>query len=671
MNNDLTTKNNASLVVADSPTSTDQPSDSALADEISLATLAGLPPALQNNALQWHAALLPLLGAANKKGRGAKLAVIAKQFKCQPGWARKKFDRFEKEGFAGLVDRRAAGSDYWQVDEQIGLSDADKETLKTYCESNQRGNEAAIRLMRDDWLVGKIRTAAPIDVLTGYPRGWSERNLARYAPSEIELAAARQGRSATDSKRSLVYTTRRHLYVGQFYLFDDMWHDHYVRLLDTRQIGRPLEFHGLDLASAYKMCWGMRLRREVSDGKGGTKMESLKVEDFRFLLAGFLLSHGYNPRGTTLVVEHATTAIDDRVERLLSIASGGAIKVERGGMQGAAVHAGQYAGRAKGNFRIKAALESLGNLIHNECAFLPGQAGKDRQHAPEQLHGLLKHEDALLWAMSQMPEQRLQWIQWETCTLQQFQIFATELYARINDRKDHRLEGWDERYVPDRRTGKMRRMSPLEIWRPGCRQLRPIRPHVAAMIVGTEGGKERTVRNGEIEINSCEISGDPVRFAAHQLQPRGKYLCVLNPFDSSLNVYDAANRYVATLQRINVPGRDQVDAVLAECGRAEKALVEQLGPMRRRAMKQVQLKSSRHRNNLRVTDLSQPFTAEEKADANERQALTAPMTAFLAEDGSDPYEAESAPAVIAPALHHVADEEGGPAIASFDDFLPA
>jgi hypothetical protein len=81
---------------------------------------------------------------------------------------------------------------------------------------------------------------------------------------------------------------------------------------------------------------------------------------------------------------------------LLAIASGGAIKVERGGMQGAAAHAGQYAGRSKGNFRIKAALESLGNLIHNEMAFLPGQTGKDRQHAPEQLHGLLKHNDALL-----------------------------------------------------------------------------------------------------------------------------------------------------------------------------------------------------------------------------------------------------------------------------------
>jgi hypothetical protein len=223
--------------------------------------------------------------------------------------------------------------------------------------------------MRRQWKLGSIATDTALNPETGYPRGWTERNLARYAPDELELAAARQGRSATDAKRSLVYTTRRDLYVGQYFLFDDIWHDHYCNLLATRQTGRPLEFHGLDLASAYKMCWGMRLRREVADEKnGGTKMESLKWKTFVSCSPAFFFTHGYNPRGTTLVVEHATTAIDERVERCSRSRRAALIKVERGGMQGAAGHAGQYAGRAKGNFRIKAALESLGNLIHNEFA---------------------------------------------------------------------------------------------------------------------------------------------------------------------------------------------------------------------------------------------------------------------------------------------------------------
>jgi hypothetical protein len=634
---------------------------------ISTDALSKLPPELHDETFAWMKALTPIL--AEKKKRLMHLSLVASRFNVSPKTAIKKFYRFKKFGMAGLIDRRAAGSKFWEIEEKVGVSFADRELVRTYCESNQRGNEAAIRKLREDWERGAVTTDAPLDVKTGFPKGWSPRNLARFAPNELELAAARQGRSATDAHRSLVYTTRRHLYVGQYFLFDDIWHDHYCNLLATRQTGRPLEFHGLDLASAYKMCWGMRLRREVADGKGGTKMESLKVEDFRFLLAGFLLQHGYNPRGTTLVVEHATTQIDERVEQVLAIASEGAIKVERGGMQGAAVHAGQYAGRSKGNFRIKAALESLGNLMHNEFGFLPGQTGKDRQHSPEQLYGQLKHNDALLWALSQISEQRAQWLQWDFCTLQQFQIIAAEIYARINERQKHDLEGWDERYVPCRRTGRMRRMSPLEVWRPGSRELRPIQPHVAAMIVGTEGGKERPVRKGEIAFTTSEISGDLLRFDARQLPPRSSYLCVLNPFDTrSLTLFNAKEQYVATLQRIDVPDRDSVEAVHEQCGRAEKALNERLVPLRRRAMTQARLKAGRHRHNGKVLDTSRPFTADEKLDAQERKALTAPMTAFLAEDGTDPYATtEDVPVVVDAAI--VNDDDDAPVIASMEDFI--
>jgi len=629
--------------------------------KVSTKELSELPEGLQEATFEWTRALTPLL--ATKKKRLMHLSLIASRFNVSPKTAIKKFYRFQKFGMAGLVDRRAAGSEFWDIDEKVGLSFADQEMLRTFCEGNQRGNEAAIRDMRRKWQLGIVTTDAPLDVTTGFPRGWSERNLARYAPDELSLAAARQGRSATDAHRSLVYSTRRYLYVGQYYLFDDIWHDHYCNLLDTRQTGRPLEFHGLDLASAYKMCWGMRLRREV-DGK----MESLKVEDFRFLLASFLLTHGYHPDGTTLIVEHATTQIDDRTEKILALASGGKIKVERGGMQGAAAHAGQYAGRAKGNFRIKAALESLGNLMHNEFACLPGQTGKDRQHCPEQLHGLLKHNDALLWALTQLPPERAQWLQWDLCTLQQFQLIAQEVYARINARTKHKLEGWDDRYVPDKQRGGLRRMSPYEVWTPGSRALKPITLEVAAMIVGTTGGQERQVRKDEISITDAAISGDPLRFAASHLPPRSKYLCVLNPFDTKrLTLFNSKGGYVTTLERIDVPCRSNVEALQVSCGRAEKALAERLLPMRRRGMKQARAKRDRALHNGKVTDLSRPFTDAEKIEAQVRRELTAPMTAFLADDGSDPY-ADGAP-VIAAHVVDAAGDDDAPVIASMEDFV--
>jgi hypothetical protein len=638
---------------------------------VSAQTLAGLSETIRADIFKWQAAFLPLI--SDRKKRLAHLDLIAKRFKVAHKTAIKKFYRFRQYGLAGLVDRRAAGSEFWNVDDKIGLSVADRETLKTFCESYQRNNAAAIRDMRRKWQLGKIRTETPLDPATGYPRGWAERNLARHAPDALELAAARQGRSATDAHRSLVYSTRRHLYVGQYYLFDDIWHDHYCNLLDTRQTGRPLEFHGLDLASAYKMCWGMRLRREV-DGR----MESLKVEDFRFLLASFLLTHGWHPNGTTLVVEHATTQIDDRTEKILALASGGKITIERGGMQGAAAHAGQYAGRAKGNFRIKAALESLGNLMHNEFACLPGQTGKDRQHAPEQLHGLLKRNDALLWALTQIPPERAEWLQWDLCTLQQFQLIAQEVYARINARTKHKLEGWDDRYVPDKQRGGLRRMSPSEVWTPGSRALKPVTLEVAAMIVGTAGGEERPVRKNEIMITDASISGDPLRFDAHHLPPRSKYLCVLNPFDTKrLTLFNSRGGYVTTLTRIDVPCRSDVEAMQASCGRAEKALTERLAPMRRRAMKQARAKRDRALHNGKVTDLSRPFTTEEKIEDRDMRARITDMRDFLPERslltdgeaaGVDDWTANDSRSGIV----HLDDESGDEAeatVANGEEFL--
>jgi hypothetical protein len=650
-------------------------------NELSLQTIAGLPKEVLEEAEKWQAIFLPI--AHEKENRLQRLALIAKQYGVAENTARKKFYRFKQLGFAGLIDRRAGGVKFWNTTEKMGLSAQDQELVKTYCENNQRGNEVAIRELRRHWKTGVVRTETALDVTTGYPRGWSERNLSRYSPNEFEKKAARQGRSAAAAHRPLVYTTRKDLYVGQFYLFDDIWHDHVVNLLDTRQSGRPLEFHGLDLSSAYKMCWGMRVRREV-DGVN----ESLKTADFRFLLAAHLLTDGYHPKGTTIIIEHGTTALDEKQEHRLAIASGGAIKVKRGGMEGAAAHAGQYAGRSKGNFRIKAALESLGNLIHNEFAALPGQTGKDRQHSPEPLHGLLKNNDALLCALTQLPQERAQWLQWPVCTFQQFQIIAHEIYARINARTNHNLEGWDARYVPNR-NGGLRRMAPVEYWQQGRRNLRPISPEAAALIIGTDDGVERPVRNGMIELRDGEISGDVLRFDAHNLPARGKFLTVLNPFDTNrLTCFDARGAYVATLDRLQSVCRSDAAALQLSCGRAARIEAEMLEPLRRRHMRDAREKRDRHVHNARLCDRSRPFTEEERIADRTRKENTVPIEDFVdsrANSGPESYGREAvgsahnhrplsgselAPSLIPQSAIHNPQSDGEAAhIADLDDFL--
>jgi hypothetical protein len=577
-------------------------------------------------ALLWEKRIAAVL--AQKTGRVAALRALARECHLPYGTVSKKFYAYKNKGLLGLLDRRTAGKKFWHLKKERCLSEEDRELVKTWCENYQRSSATAIDDLREAWRNGEVVTATRINPKTGYPYGWSKATLQRHGPTEFELAAARQGRGAAAAQRPLVYTTRRHLYVGQFFLFDDIWHDHEVNLLDTRQSGRPLEFHALDLSSACKIAWGMKVRREVNGVN-----ESLKTADFRFLLASLLFTEGYHPDGTTLIPEHGTTVIDELTERLLAEATNGAIKVSRSGMEGAAAHAGQYAGRSKGNFRFKAALESLGNLIHNKLSFLPAQTGKDRQHSPEELHGLNKYNDALLIALSQLPPARAQWLLWPKCAFTQFQIVAADIYARINARTEHKLEGWDERYVTCRETGKLRRMSPWEVWQPGRRALRPISEEVTALIIGSEGGVERSIRSGMFQLQCAEISGDLQRFDATDLPPRGKFLTVINPFrPDSLWCFDAKGRFVRRCARIHTPCRGDTEAVHRQIARAREQETKLLAPMRARHQRKL---VAMHKNNARVLDLSRPFTAEEKISDQRRRDNTAPMSAFL-EDEAEP-----------------------------------
>lgn len=557
---------------------------------LDLGTFAALSDPARANAAHWQSLLAPVL--ALDSGVVAALKELSRRSGHPYGTLKTKYYAAKKTGAAAVIDRRMVGAD----NDRVTISTEDIETLRTYVERNQRKNAPAIRAMRRDWQQGKIFTSTPLDPATGFPKGWSPRNLGRFTPDQFILRAARIGRSAAATERRLVYSTRAGLYVGSHYLFDDIWHDHFVNVLDQRKTGRPLEFHAVDLFSAAKFAWGMSVRLE-NDGR----MEGLKEADMRFLLAAVLFNNGYSPRGTVLVVEHGTAAIRTDLEDMIREETQGLVTVARSGMEGAAAAAHQYAGRSKGNFRFKAALESLGNLIHNEMATLPGQTGMDRDHRPEQLHGLLKRNDALLKAVAQLPAERVAMLRWDLLTIQQFRAVASEIYARINARTDHDLEGWDLMHVPDPRTGYMRRLSPAEVWRAGSRQLTRLRPEAAAGILVKDNGVELTARRGMLEVTNGEISGDPLRFDARFLTDREKYRCVLNPFaPDALFVFDARNAFVAACPRVESICRGNVAALHRECGAAAHAEAERLAPFSARHAAEARQRAADMRHNARV-----------------------------------------------------------------------
>lgn len=559
--------------------------------------LATLPETARNNLEFWRRLLEPLLSL--DRGITSALESLAKQHGLPYSTLRRKYDAVRKSGWMAVIDRRLCGPSAWITIDRSSISKADIETLRTYCERYQRSSAAGIREMRIDWLKGKIASSTPIDPATGYPVGWTERNLSRYAPTKYELKAVRIGRTAAASERSLVYTTRAGMAPGRYYLFDDMWHDHMTTHLDQRKSGRPLEFHGLDLASANKFAWGMRVRTEGESGK----MEGLKEADMRFLLAAVLSLHGFNAEtATTLVVEHGTAAIPTWLEDLLSDHTGGLIRVDRSGMEGAAAHAGQYPGRAKGNYRFKAALESLGNLIHNEMAALPGQVGKDRNHYPESTHGLVKYSDALLAAMSQLPRETAELLIQPLLTIQQFRHVADQIYTRINNRTDHDLEGWDMHYVADHtRPGMMRRKSPADIWQPARKRLTRLDPSVVALMLYRDCAVERLTRSHMFQFQDGELTGDVLRFDASDLADREKYATVLNPFaPDQLYVFDAAGRFIQAAPRITSVPRADTEALHRACGEAASREAKLLQPLRIRHMAEAREKKRMHDHNANL-----------------------------------------------------------------------
>ena len=144
------------------------------------------------------------------------------------------------------------------------------------------------------------------------------------------------------------------MYKRQHFLFDDVWLD--LQVLSGRDKGQPLQLGVLEYLTGKRVAWGQKIRRR--DEETG-KMIHLNKRDMRSILALWGATIGYSPRGTTLVVENGTAAIDKEMEELLYHASGGLIKVDRSGIGGVRQTLKQgHGGRGVGNPRHKAPLES-------------------------------------------------------------------------------------------------------------------------------------------------------------------------------------------------------------------------------------------------------------------------------------------------------------------------
>ena len=420
-----------------------------------LETFAAYPPKVQREVLAW----IPIVRTIDT----APATVVAMESLArQTGRAfptiRRHYYAWKKQGWQGLVRRNILPAR--QRAASVRLTADFVAEWKRRCENVQRRaiKQAYGQLLRDLrdglpvpgippwttlWAEDFPGQPIPPSMPLGWtPRGLSYANLLRIAPSRFELATMRQGRFAASNLRPLARITRAGLAPGQILVFDDMWHDHKVNFFGAGQQAplRPLEFHCIDLASTCKIAWAVRPRAVRPDGSH----DQLKDSEFRQLLAQVLCVVGYRAEGCCLHVEHGTAAISRDLEEYLSAASSGAITVERGGIDAKAILKGGFAPRGRGNFRFKAALESLGGLYHNALAMLPGQTGLSPARAPENADTLDKYDKAVLAAVLKLPEELALKLWFPVLSFREFGDILAQVYDRLNARTDHDLEGWEE-----------------------------------------------------------------------------------------------------------------------------------------------------------------------------------------------------------------------------------
>jgi hypothetical protein len=595
--------------------------------------------------------------------RGAAIAAEAQTLGVCAAAIRGWITRYNRSGgdWRALVDRRMVGhEDFKLPDVFIGY-------WKGLCEGNQRKCRPAWRKLIRDWKAGKPVPGydiTPRPEINGLPRGWSYGNLMRFKPSKFELVLARQGPIAASELLPLTFTTRVGLLPGQYYFFDDLWHDLKTTVHWKRSTVIPLELACHDLCCALKVKYGLKPMLRGDDGK----REGLRDENMRYLIATVLTQIGVNRSGFFLGGEHGTAAIAKDMEELLIRFSPVPCGVLRSGIQGHHALAGGFPGLGRGtrrddsgnrvgfyskglgNFRFKASLESSHNLVHNETADLPGQTGHDR-NAPEQLVGLEREWDHLWVAMQAMTPEQAAMIEGRLLSFDQFARLYREIDRRIQTRTEHRLEGWRE-------SGFMascfRLSLETENWQPMAKLLdKPERERAAieAFIYGEDGyvtdrrmspyeafcAKADLVKfplwlvpsilgaklktgcrvqdTGEIIVRDQEISDDPIRYLAMaqaqdgRIVPlNGEFDAWINPFDQSLlficeSCADGVGAYVGTCKLREKITRGDEEALVRSWNENRKANHAALQGPRRRGLEKLRDEKDRlERQTKALTD---------------------------------------------------------------------
>lgn len=543
-------------------------------------------------------------------------------------------------------------------------------------EEQQRNNRTAFRKLRAQW---RNREIIPgYTDLPGYPSqpvGWSDRNLDKIVGEETNKARLNSIRLGVSSKTNdllpQVFTTRVGLYPGAVYQIDDMRHDNFVTVGKSTAPCRVDELGALDLFSGCRFKWGAKPRIiNEQTGKENVILEA----DMRFFVAGILSDIGYSTRGTMFMVENATAAIQEDVERILYDASGGLIRVDRQAIEGKQQALTQYWGGTEGgNFRAKASLESVHNLIHNDLSHLPLQTGKNKESRPVTTNRQLQYITRIVKGIMAKAPERLDLLKLPTIDFHtQFIPLLHDYYTHgFNSRTDHNLQGWAElghlvtEYttlpgsenflsaaqflaLPDtsqtiisqaaqndpKTWTRKRNLSPAEVWQPALGGMLKLPDYILGDILRRDLAREEKVKGSFFKFRDQSTTDIEHIYEARIYTPEGavrelphgeKFQVFANPFSPRwLQVHNARGQYLGKcelykrVQPLNLdafhdanPWEERTSIRSAELNRAA-------GDKHARIAEQHE--GMRHRHTERVT------TSQDLREFNRKVIAGAPVT---------------------------------------------
>lgn len=536
-----------------------------------------------------------------------------------PSSLRGKYDNWRLHGWTALVDKAKAGPRFWNTSEIVGLPLEFREWIKRLAEENQRTHAWAWNEVYKIWQTrfdsnGNEYKKIPgytewpqAHPTTGYPRGWSRRNLYHHAPDEFEAAAMRQGRATAANFRLPVLTSRVELELLEYVLFDDHEFNLKVNFPGQWKAMRPRGFAAMDILSGSPFAKSFKptLYDLVEE-----KKQALTETDMMWFVVHVLCDFGYrvDERGTKFCVEHGTAAIREEFERRITIATGGKVTVERSGKFGAGATASQFEGQSKGNYRFKALIESFFNLLDNALAHLRGQVGKDRLHAPEQMYGIDAYNNKLLKAAAALPAERAAMLKFPVMVWQEFVFAALRGYDAIDKSFEHKLQGWEKLgfvtkewrlneqiswqpfsqllALPEQEQAlaravvennpllhRARKLSRYEVFHGKHSQaleqgtITKLPLEAYPILMGREHARPLTVDDdGLFRFEDRDIDSDPLRYLAmlngRRLSPGETFQCFVNPFSpGALVLCDDDLRCLGICPAYDMPSRNDVEGV--------------------------------------------------------------------------------------------------------------